>query len=230
LKFSPRKSSPSQPQVFFPTPDLYFAVHYEPRPDCKNWVNVLCEGHPEGKAICAFLSPIDAMLEAVCSSKPGKRFEAIPARKFEPSIFIQDHQGRLALDVHLGWPARDGQLIARPSGKPASCAAYHEMQVPPEHASHIVFTLQDDTLTAMDQLFQSAGLFAYKETFATVHNWPRARRDKVVTHAIRKAWPLAPAGTELNQVALFDPEAEQWHFVSTAPLDALDIQEEGADL
>ncbi|WP_232456921.1 hypothetical protein [Burkholderia ubonensis] len=228
MKFSPVTSSVAQPQVFFPTPDMYFAVHYEPRPDCKNWGNVLCERHSEGKAICGYLSPIDAMLEAVFSSRPGKRFEVIPAQKFDPSVFINDYQGRLALDVHLGWLARDGQLIARPSGKPVACAVHHEILVPPEHVHHVAFTVEADTVAILERLYRSAGLVSYKETFAIAQGWPRARRDRIVSNSIRKVSSLAPAGTEYNQVAVFDPEFEQWHFVPAAQLESGEASPPGA--
>lgn len=228
MKFRLVKRSISTPQVFFPTPDLYLAVHYEPRPDCKNWGNVLCERHPEGKAICVYLSPIDAMLEAIFSSRPGKRFQVIPARKFDPREFINDHHGRLALDVHLGWIARDGKLIARQSGKPVACAVHHEMQVPPERENHVAFAFEADTVAIFERLYQNAGLVGYKETFARAQRWPRARRDRIVSNSIRRVSTFAPAGTEYNQVAVFDPEFEQWHFVPTAQLESVESSSPGA--
>ncbi|KVP97080.1 hypothetical protein WJ97_14310 [Burkholderia ubonensis] len=190
---------------------------------------MLCERHSEGKAICVYLSPIDAMLEAIFSSRPGKRFEVIPARKFDPSVFINDNQGRLALDVHLGWFARDGQLIARPSGKPVACAVHHEILVHPEHAHHVAFTFEADTMAILERLYRSAGLVAYKETFAMAQGWPRARRDRIVSNSIRKVSTFAPAGTEYNQVALFDPEFEQWHFVPTAQLESVEASPGAAE-
>ncbi|MGW9757075.1 MULTISPECIES: hypothetical protein [Burkholderia] len=205
-------------QVFFPEPSLYLVANYEPRPDNPNWVNVLCERHDGGDAICAYLSPVDAMLDAIFASKQGKRYYAIPASGFVPTTFIDDNNGRLALDVHLGWPARNGQLIARRNGKPVSCASHHEMQVPPEHAHHIAFRLEQGTLAVLDELYMSAGLFAYRETFNTMMGWPETRRNRAVTAAVQKMGGLAPAGSEYNQMALYDAEFEQWHFVSPAPL------------
>lgn len=63
--------------------------------------------------------------------------------------------------------------------------------------------------------------FACEESFAIAHGWPRTRLDRISANAIRKASSLAPAGTECDQIAIFDPEAEQWHFVSAEPLDSL---------
>ncbi|MCM2542670.1 hypothetical protein [Burkholderia glumae] len=161
------------------------------------------------------------MLEAVLASKPGKRYYAIPAGQFVPTQFVSDHDGQLVLDVHLGWPARDGQLIARRNGRPVTCAAHHEMTVQPERADHIACTLEPDTLSMHERLYQNAGLVAYRETFDRVVSWPEAQRDRVVATAVRKLPRLAPAGTECNQIALYDVTSEQWHFTSTDALDAL---------
>ncbi len=158
------------------------------------------------------------MLEAIFASKRSKRYYAIPASGFVPTTFIEENNGRLALDVHLGWPARDGQLIARGNGKPVACAAYHEMLVPAEHAQHIAFELERGILALLDELYMSAGLFAYRETFDTTMDWPETRRNRAVTAAVQKMGSLAPMGTEYNQMALYDAESEQWHFVSPAPL------------
>ncbi|WP_233410153.1 hypothetical protein [Burkholderia ambifaria] len=212
------KTDFSPGQVFFPVPFLYLVANHEPRLDNPNWVNVLCERHDEGDAICAYLSPVDAMLEAIFASKQGKRYYAIPASGFVPTTFIKDNNGRLALDVHLGWPARDGKLIARRNGKPVTCASYHEMQVPPEQANHIAFELEQGTSAVLDQLYMSAGLFAYRETLNTMMGWPETRRNRAVMAAVQKMGSFAPALTEYNQMALYDAESEQWHFVSPAPL------------
>jgi hypothetical protein len=150
-------SGPACGQVLFPDPSLYVAINHEPRPDDPDWVNVLCEGSADEKAIRAYLSPFDALLDAAYSSKPGKPYHVVPAYQFVPTAFVDDHNGRLALDIHLGWPACDGALISRRNGSPAAWCAYQERHVDPEEGNNIAFSVDRETLEAIDRLSEHAG-------------------------------------------------------------------------
>ncbi|PAK14327.1 hypothetical protein DF156_19235 [Burkholderia ubonensis] len=179
---------------------------------------MLCEVDDGKEAICTSLSPFDAMLGAVFSSRPEKRYYAIHASDFDPSVFIADNSDHLRLSFHLGWPARDGKLIARRNGSPMTFAITQQMAVPPECRDRIVFTPNQGVLDCVDRLYESAGLEEYTDDFAMVNSWPKARQDLAVAQALRRMGRLAPAGTEFNQLALYDPASAQWQFVATEPV------------
>jgi len=207
--------------VFFPEPTLYLAVNYQLRPSEPDWANVLCEGSGDSQAIRAFLSPFDAMLEAAYASSPGKPYHVVPAHQYVPSGFLADHNGRLALDIQFGWPAHDGALICRRNGSLAACCKHQEQHVPPERAHHIAVKVDADTLTAIERVHENAGLFAYKEAFSRVIGWAEEHRHRAIATAIQKIPGTVPSGSECNQIALYDPEFEQWHFVPSTLLDDL---------
>ncbi|WP_434716072.1 hypothetical protein [Paraburkholderia sp. A3RO-2L] len=212
-----RKKAPLK-QVFFPAQDLYFNVYAAPRPEAPNWVQVLCELDDGTESICTYLSPFDAMLDAVFSTKPQKRYYPIPADTFDPTVFIADNNGYLRLGLHLGWPARDGKVIARFNGRPASFAIAEEKLAQSEKSERVEFAFSQSMLDCVDRLYESAGLEGYRNAFKTVTAWPEHQQATAVARAVQQLGELADAGTEFNQCALYDPDSMQWHFVSTEPV------------
>jgi hypothetical protein len=204
----------------FTTPELYFAVNYAPRPDSPAYAKVLCENTDPGKAIAAYLSPFDAMLDAAYFSEPGKLYHVIPAYLFDPTEFIEEHGGRLIIDLHVGWAAHDGQLLLRRRGQLARYSAVQEQSIPAESMHNIEFAVERKTLDALDRFHEHAGLFAYRETYGHVLTWDEQRRQRAVAKAIQMIPGTVRDLDECKQRALYDPESEQWHFVpSTFPDD-----------
>jgi hypothetical protein len=204
----------------FTTPDLYFAVCYEPQPDCPKHAKVLCENTESGKAIAAFLSPFDALLSAAYISEPGKIFHVIPGHMFGPTEHIDDHEGRLVINLHVGWAAHDGQLLLRHGGQLASYHTVQEQSVSPENRHHIEFVVERETLDDLHHFYELAGLFAYRETFTSVRTWNEQQVHRAVAKAIQTIPGTVRDVEDCNQLALYDPEGERWHFVpSTLPAD-----------
>jgi hypothetical protein len=57
--------------------------------------------------------------------------------------------------------------------------------------------------------------------------WPEERRHRAIAAAIQRIPGTAPAGSECNQIALYDSEFEQWHFVSSKLLDGPPVEFHG---
>jgi len=196
-------------------------VSYQPQPDSPNSVDVLCDNTGRGKAIAAYLSPFDAMIDAAQSSRPGRLYHVVPAHEFDPSEFIADHDNQLRLALHLGWAALDQKLILRPRGEPAACSTMQEQHVLAEDLDHIEFNIKKAISDAFDRLREHAGLFTYRETFRDILGWSEQRRHQAVAKAIVSIPGTLSSFTDWNRVALYDPEFEQWHFVSSTLLDDL---------
>jgi hypothetical protein len=204
----------------FTTPDLYFAVRYEPQPDCPKYAKVLCENTESGKAIAAFLSPFDALLSAAYFSEPGKIYHVISAHMFDPTEHIDDQGGRLVINVHVGWAAHESQLLLRNRGQLASYHTVQEQSVSPEDMHHIEFVVARETLDDLHHFYELAGLFAYREIFASAITWNEQRRHRAVAKAIQTVPGTVRDVEDCDQLALYDPEGERWHFVpSTLPDD-----------
>lgn len=219
-------SQSPQPHLQFPIlnprPYLHLAVHYEPRPDCPNWVNVLCEYTDDGKAIAAYLSPLEAMIDAACFSRPGRIYHAVCAHEFDPSIFIRDHHNTLVFALHLAWAAHDGKLIKHPNGAFGACSPTQAMAIAPEGASHIDFPVDPGMLATYEHLREHAGLFAYREAFKHVVDMNERQRHQAVAQALQKVPGTLDADVECDQLAIYDPEFAQWHFVPRSLLDETD--------
>lgn len=208
--------------ILNPTPYLYLAVNYEPRPGNPNWVNVLCEHTEDGKAISAYLSPLEAMVDAACFSGPGRLYHAICAHEFDPRTFIGDHDGRLAFGLHLAWAAHDGKLIRRPERAFAACRPAQTMLVQPAAMSRIEFHVDTDILETYERIREQAGLFAYGETAKRVVSLDERRKHQMVAQAIQKIPGSCDSDAGCNQLAIYDPEFTQWHFVPRSVLGDLD--------
>ncbi|WP_413212887.1 hypothetical protein [Paraburkholderia kururiensis] len=92
--------------------------------------------------------------------------------------------------------------------------------MPPEKTHRIARRLDEDTVHACQQLYNSAGPFAMCECFEKVALWPQPERDQAVAAAIRKLLPLAPTGTDCNKKnALHDIEDERY-FAPASVLEA----------
>lgn len=78
--------------------------------------------------------------------------------------------------------------------------------------------IDSGTWAALNQLHERAGLFAWCDTLQIVHQWfaepaaaePALQRSVTALEAIESIVVPVDRG---EQVALFDPESGQWHFV-----------------
>ncbi len=80
-----------------------------------------------------------------------------------------------------------------------------------------MFEVDDLTLAAFSRIRESAGLYAWQEAARNVLNWSRSRQQTVVERALDSISLLRSDASGCNQLALFDPEFEQWHFVPLPP-------------
>jgi hypothetical protein len=181
---------------------------------------VLCE-HTEdgGKAINAYLSAFDAMLDAAYASTPGTPYHVVPAYKFDPAAFIAAHDDRLVVNVHLAWAAHGQRLILRRKGQLAACSTLQVLAAPAKKMHRIEFAIEKDILDVVDRLHEHAGLFAYREAHEQVWGWGEERRHRAVAKAIQTIPGTVDSEAQCDQLALYDAEFEQWHFLPRALLD-----------
>jgi hypothetical protein len=162
-----------------------------------------------GPAILCYLSLVDALIEVLQFSRIGQHFKVMPAQ-LVPSEAFRDSDGRgLIADVHLGWPVVDGQILLRPGGALGGCTRmmHHWAREP------LSFEFDEIVLAEVTRLHEWAGLFAWRETLDHVRGWEPDRLGRVVAHALTSIELTRGDVTQCRQVALFDPEIEQWHFV-----------------
>lgn len=206
-------------RVFHTNPSMFVLVTFKPKPGADNHARVMCYPTPEGDAMLTYLSPFDAWIEAAYASKPGKLYRVIDASTFDPREMISDLGGRLNVGLHLGWAAFDGKLLAKPSGELVGYMALQTLAVAPADMEDIEFTLNAENRKQIDLFHEKAGLFAYSESLAASMKWGEHRLDQEVALAMQNAPATCDASSaDINQIAVYDLEAKQWHFVALADL------------
>lgn len=161
----------------------------------------------------AYLSPFDALVDASFSSRPGTTYHVLHAAEFDPRDMVQDSGGKLFVDLHCGWAASDGRIVVRRRGSLASLCLSQELSVPIEQMHAIDLAIDQDALDTVERLREHAGLFAYREAYVLPRHWTERERHQAVAAAIQRIPGRASVDAEINQAALYDPEAQQWHFV-----------------
>ncbi|KJK22448.1 hypothetical protein UB46_21695 [Burkholderiaceae bacterium 16] len=159
------------------------------------------------------ISPFDALLNAAFVSGPGKPYHVVHAAAFDPRTLIRDSGGKLHINLHCGWAASDGRIVVRRKGALASVCIVQTEEIPEARRDAIDLEIDHDGIAKYERLCEHAGLFAHADSHCLLETWTEQQRHRAVALAIQRMPGMVPVGAQINQVALFDPEAAQWHFV-----------------
>lgn len=183
----------------------------------------MCEHTEEGKAITAYLSPLNAMIDATLMSEPGRIYHAICAHEFDPSVFVRDHENQLKLAIQIGWTATRNGLIERPLGGIASYAFLQSQWIPSSSPSPIELSVDEHILRAHELSHEHAGLFAHAEATRHFLQLDPRKQNQIVTGAIQRIHRSEAANEDWDQLALYDHEMGDWHFVPRTIVDDMDV-------
>ncbi|WP_454725469.1 MULTISPECIES: hypothetical protein [Cupriavidus] len=218
-----RPNPPSRPcgHVLHTSPALFLLVNYAPRQGQPNWCNALCECVEEGNAgsgdaLSVHISPFDALLDAAFTSGPGKPYHVVRAASFDPRPLIRSSGGKLHLNLHCGWAASDGRVMVRRRGALASICLMQTEDIAETRRDAIDVAIGADSMARYERVREHAGLFAHADSHGLLETWTEQQRHQAVGLAIQRMPGTVPVDAEVNQVALYDPEAAQWHFVPIA--------------
>jgi hypothetical protein len=116
----------------------------------------------------------------------------------------------------MAWRAPAGRVLLRPDGVPQAV-----MFTPHQSDSRKDAALLATSIARLvDEVHERAGLFAWKETAQTFSAWKQIRLAALV----QEAWAQVPVmevddvASDFDQLAVFDPEFRQWHFVPAREL------------
>jgi hypothetical protein len=179
--------------------------------------NLSVAGHQTCKGVAAtcYLSPAHAMIEAVRRTQRGEFFDVVHAGQVEQQVFRAADGTGLIAEIQLAWPACNGRIIAMQDNRSATVMQlmHHRSTT---GAPLNTFEVDDAVLVQVDQLYERAGLFAWRETHRDMLAWDRARLYRMVGRAVQGVAFDGDNLANCREAALFDPEFGQWHFV---PLD-----------
>jgi hypothetical protein len=170
---------------------------------------LVIERTEQGQAVVCFLSPFDAVFEAAHAVTRGRFYHVLPASEVDWRVFRDADRLGFIADIHLGWPSIDGSILLRPSGRLGrGCRLMHHWARDP-----LTFEVDPIILAEYSRIRELAGLFAWQETHREVLNWDSQRLYQIAERALGSIELLPRDAMGCKQVALFDPEFEQWHFV-----------------
>lgn len=165
---------------------------------------------PYGAAVRCYLGVFDALIDAMALFlQTDTIYEALRVSDAGWEAVV-DGDKQKPVVIHIGWRAKDYRLLQQPDGRFAEVGYFqHARPAGPKLGVEIW------AFARRQQMFEAAGLYAWREFNKAV----AARSDRsVATHALDAVRcadrDICTDVTEYNQVAMFDVEACEWHFVS----------------
>ncbi|RDS79052.1 hypothetical protein DWU98_19425 [Dyella monticola] len=167
----------------------------------------------QGGVLC-HLSLIDAIIEQAHLRRLGRPYHVMSAGLVQRDAFLDAEGVGYIAHVHLGWPARDGKLLTRPNGALASYQRTLHVRRARAPAPH-TFQIDEDSVSEVNRIRERAGIFAWEETMALMVEWGPQRIARIGNSALRSLELERGDASQIqaNQLALFDPDFEQWHYI-----------------
>ncbi|HEJ3360323.1 TPA: hypothetical protein SL372_001595 [Pseudomonas aeruginosa] len=191
--------------------DLYFLCRNEPKPDNEKWGTVLCESDTHGKAVSAYYSPFDAMVDALFDTDSIGRYRAVHSTSFDLSDFIADHDNQLALSFQVAWGANKDRILLRPSGKFAACAITSRSSI--NEDGHVVHLPTPSLANQLHlRLLAVSGIDDWHSSIDEFNSLLLHEREEVVTNAVRQIQGTCSDSGGCDQLALYDLSARKWKF------------------
>ena len=156
-----------------------------------------------------YLRGFDALLDTLALfGQTGETHQATPVSSLERE-FLVDGVTQKPIVVHLGWRAKGYRVLQRPGGRLAGVG--HLQPARPEARD---IAIEAQALVTMQGLFESAGIYAWREEYLVIE--PRSK-VRMLSDALKA---LCDADSDIradvddyDQIAVFDSEACEWHFV-----------------
>ena len=209
-------------QIICSSCPLLMAVFYTPTRDHPGAVQAMCSETQEGRTLVTFLSPMDGYLEAAYSSRyPERVYQVVPLASFDPRSLMAHNGGRLVIHCTIGFAASDGRLITDANGRLCGYGLVESITIAPDATLPWHLELDPDIGKNFERMHELAGLSAWQDTLAASWKWDEKKRLQELAAAMAAIPGRAPSDAPLNQVALYDPEFRQWHFVNEADLDVI---------
>lgn len=188
------------------------------QPSGSSTARVMCEPVKAGpaagaQAMVLYLSPFDAHLDALWLGLAVEDYQVLPLASFSPDELVARHQGHLPYCLHLAWGAHDGRIAVRAQGDPVRLSSARVAQVSASIDS-IPLDIGLADLECHARLWECAGLYAHAETAARLEQLNPQQRHWHAERAMERIPGRTEPGREINQIALYDAESAQWHFVA----------------
>lgn len=205
-------------------PTLYAVLVKEIHPNGQPMVSLLAGPSTDaGPTFVCYLSPFEAMLDMARKDDLVRGYRTIRLDSIRPEELTGAFPNGVSLKIICGFCARDMRLLEGARDHFLMCYA---LQYPMRLAfqeDKMCIDFPEDVLREIDHLQEGAGLFAWQETAQRIYaEWKEPEISRALKSAVNQAERVRGlhAG-DMNQIALFDPDARIWHFVPHIPAWAL---------
>ncbi|WP_338525014.1 hypothetical protein NUH87_04970 [Pseudomonas batumici] len=175
-------------------------------------VEILCAASGKGKAIRSFVSRLDA--ELVARSMPGTGYRVIPLAHFDPTGFIQEHQGWLTVHITCGLTSQRGTLRLA-NGDLPSLGWFVHAQTGPWAPGRFLHWGEEVAQTLLDA-YRSVGMPNYNAWLNQLDDYSGHAMDDCAELAWQALEACSPP--QENHRAMYNPMDESWR-LSDAPVD-----------
>lgn len=156
-----------------------------------------------------YLGAFDALIDTVALCAASDRLYQAVRLSDVPEDAPIDGDTQRSIVVHLGWRARNYRVLQRPDGR---LVGLGWMQPPCPAGPSI--EIDRRIFFTMSLLFESAGLFAWREVNHLLARRSKHRLAAEALQAVNSSRSDRDTNvSDYDQIAMFDPEACEWHFV-----------------
>ncbi len=163
-------------------------------------------------AMVVYLSPFEADIDAAWNARSGGHYQVLGAHDFLPDELLRQYRDSLPYCLHIGWGARDGQLAVRHDGGLVRVSAAALAWVSPE-VEAVRLVVESFQLESRRRIWEGAGLYAHAESEAKALACTDPELRRHAQRAIVRLPGTVAARPGINQLALYDLESAQWHFL-----------------
>lgn len=114
------------------------------------------------------------------------------------------------------WPVHDRRIILQSDLSLASITKPVRLHVPHGAELPASFEVDEAAFKWLDDIHERAGLYAWRETVRAVGSWEAPRVASAAQRALGTIEVTVCDASLCDELALFDPESERWHFVPAA--------------
>jgi hypothetical protein len=187
------------------------AVFVLDRPRADGLLDIAATMTASGRAVICHLSFLHALIEVAYRSSQGMQYFVHEASSADPHVFVNAEGTGLIAQLRLAWPAKNRKVVLAQDGNTATCARLLRHRASAGLPAH--FEVDDEAMGQIDRLHERAGLFAWRDTCREVTQWSFERQKRALECALDSMETVDAGLAECQEVALFDPEFCQWHFV-----------------
>jgi hypothetical protein len=167
----------------------------------------------DGETPGCYVNTVTALVDATQMARAGRPgFGCGDASTLDRHLFCSRDGKYLIADIRVGWPVYRRKIILRPGLGFASVTKRLRQGLPVGGVSPS-FEVDENTFAWLDAIHERAGLYAWRETARAVHLWNADRVVQLACRALESIDVTVCDASLCDEVALFDPESEQWHFV-----------------